>query len=89
MQSEAWTAFATTDVRTMDRSPELLADAFADAFSVRDIEPPVCIDCLADILHRPKGDVVDEVMSMYAWFDLTLNESGHCRVCARRTVVVG
>jgi NADH:ubiquinone oxidoreductase subunit E len=85
MQSDAWIAFATNDVREMDRSSELLADAF----SVRDIEPPVCIDCLANVLHRPKGEVVDEVMSMYTWFDLTLNESGHCRICSRRTVVVG
>ncbi|MBM3217862.1 MAG: hypothetical protein FJZ38_04135 [Candidatus Rokubacteria bacterium] len=89
MQSEAWTAYATNDVRAMDRAPELLADAFADAFSVRDIEPPVCNDCLSRILHRPKGEVVDEVMAMYTWFDLTLNDSGHCRVRSRRTVVVG
>ena len=89
MQSDAWTAFATNDVRKMDRTPELLADAFADAFSVRDIEPPVCIECLGKVLNRPAGEVVDEVMSMYTWFDLTLNDSGTCRICDRHTVVVG
>ena len=89
MQSDTWTAFATTDLRATDRGPELLADAFTDAFSVRDIEPPVCIACLAKTLNRPAGEIVDEVMSMYTSFDLALNDSGTCRICSRRTVVVG
>jgi hypothetical protein len=89
MQIEAWSRFATNDVRAMDRSPELLADAFVDAFSVRDVDPPVCIECLSKALRRSTGEIVDEVMSMYASFDVTLNDSGTCRLCARRTVVVG
>ena len=81
MLSDVWNAFTTTNVRDDDRT--------GNAGSVRDIELPVCIECLARILHRSAGDVVYEVMAHYASFELTLNEAGHCRVCSRRTVVVG
>jgi hypothetical protein len=80
MLSEVWNAFATTSVHETDRT--------GDATSVRDIELPVCIDCLARIMNRPTADVVYDVMAAYASFDVRLDEAGHCRVCARRTVVV-
>jgi hypothetical protein len=88
MQSDARTAFATNDVERIDRTPDLLADAFVEALSVRDIDAPVCIACLGKILNRPAGEVVDEVMSLYASFDIRLNDAGTCRICERHTVVV-
>ncbi len=71
--------------------PTAAPTAFAtvDALSVRDVETPVCIACLSKTLRRSAGDVVDEVMTMYSSFDVTLNDAGTCRLCARRTVVVG
>jgi hypothetical protein len=87
MQSDAWFAFATDDVRAMNRAPELLADADGDACSA-DTTPPICIECLARTLQRSTGDVVDEVMASYSRFEVTLSEAGHCHVCSRRTVVV-
>jgi hypothetical protein len=85
MQSDAWTAYATHDVHRIDRAPDLLAGAFVDTLSVRDVDAPVCIACLGKVLNRPAGEVVDEVMSPYVSFDIRLNDAGTCRICARHT----
>jgi hypothetical protein len=86
MQSDAWNAFAS-DTRAVDRTPEVVTEAEGDAFAAWKVTPPVCIECLARTMRRSTGDVVDEVMALYARFKVALSEVGHCR-CSRRTVVV-